>query len=122
MKNLLVVSGTASEAFGCVSMTKTKPITAHYQCQFRRTDWEVASLPINGQSVLHTPETPSPYPQNQRTNRKAMLRSVSPLRSATDAGLAAFVTHLRRCDDMLLDPAEKGKRVVYMSLLLWKLP
>ena len=37
MKNLLEESGTASQAFGCVSMTKTKPITALYQCQFRGT-------------------------------------------------------------------------------------
>jgi hypothetical protein len=37
MNNLLVQSGTASQAFGCVSMTKTKPITALYQCQMSGT-------------------------------------------------------------------------------------
>jgi hypothetical protein len=36
MKNFLVESGTASQAFGAASMKKAKPITALYQTKFSR--------------------------------------------------------------------------------------
>ncbi len=38
--NLLVVRGTALEPFGVASMTKAKPITAHYQPFWERV-WQV---------------------------------------------------------------------------------
>jgi len=46
MNNLLVQSGTASEAFGAASMTKAKPITALYQFQMSGTGSGL-SRPVN---------------------------------------------------------------------------
>lgn len=46
MRNLLVESGTALQAFGAASMTKAKPITALYQHQILGTDVE-AGQPEN---------------------------------------------------------------------------
>lgn len=43
MKNLLVESGTASQAFGAASMKKAKPITALYQTKCQERVWRLPS-------------------------------------------------------------------------------
>ena len=68
-------------------MSKTKPITALYQCQFRGTGWEVGSLLIDGKSGLISQRHPALIPKY-----KERLKVEAPLRAAARAISRYFAT------------------------------